>query len=322
MKFKHTVQVFIDNFSVTYKQLLYRLVILLIAAGLYAAVCIPFINSLTGSPDYVNLISGIKAFVNNFLEGKISEIGEASAQIKHAFDALLRLVAENREQIAWGIVGCVVIYLVQKFFEGLGNYATTAVINDKMALHANSPFMVTLIHNFKSAALYSLIHSPISFIYDALCWLGMYFVIFRLLSLILVPLPIQIFLYVTAIIVIATVKMTFTSDWMPALIRGKMKQKEAFLYTFDRRRKQSFNVFSNYGVLVLIIFAVNVGGALCTFGAALLITVPSSYVILVCFECVNYFDREELKYFIDKYTIIKPEKERTVTREEFFKGEQ
>ena len=116
MKFKHTVQVFIDNFSVTYKQLLYRLVILLVAAGLYAAVCIPFINSLTGSPDYVSLISGIKAFVNNFLEGKISEIGEASAQIKHAFDALLRLVAENREQIAWGIVGCVAIYLVQKFF--------------------------------------------------------------------------------------------------------------------------------------------------------------------------------------------------------------
>ena len=34
MKFKHTFHVFVDNFSVTYKQLLYRLVISLIAAGL------------------------------------------------------------------------------------------------------------------------------------------------------------------------------------------------------------------------------------------------------------------------------------------------
>ena len=46
-----------------------------------------------------------------------------------------------------------------------------------------------------------------------------------------------------------------------------------------------------------------------------------SYIIFICFEFVNYYDREELKYFIDKNTIIKPERERAVTREEFFRGE-
>ena len=115
--------------------------------------------------------------------------------------------------------------------------------------------------------------------------------------------------------------MTFTTDWLPALIRGKTGQKKAFVFTFDRRRKKTLNVLSNFIVLVLIIFALNVGAIICTFGVAGLITVPSSYVILLSFEFVNYYDREELKYFIDKKTIIKPEKERTLTREEFFKGE-
>ena len=49
-------------------------------------------------------------------------------------------------------------------------------------------------------------------------------------------------------------------------------------------------------------------------------TIPSSYVILICFEFVNYYDREEIRYFVDKNTIIKPEKERALSREEFFRG--
>ena len=74
-------------------------------------------------------------------------------------------------------------------------------------------------------------------------------------------------------------------------------------------------------LLVLIIFALNVFSFIFTLGVGALITIPASYVILNCFQLVNYYDREELKYFIDKNTIIKPEKEEIITREEFFKGE-
>ena len=74
-------------------------------------------------------------------------------------------------------------------------------------------------------------------------------------------------------------------------------------------------------MLSLIIFAVNVCAVIFTFGVGALITVPASYVLLNCFQLVNYYDREELKYFLDKHTIIKPEKEEVITREEFFKGE-
>ena len=191
-----------------------------------------------------------------------------------------------------------------------------------MALHANSPFLVTLVRNLKEASLYNLIYVPLSFAYDAACCIIGYLIIFKLFALIpFLYLPIKIFLFVTAIVVAVSVKMTFTTDWLPALIRGKAGQKKAFVYTFDRRRKRTLNVLSNFIVLVLIIFALNVGAIIFTFGVAGLITVPSSYVILLSFEFVNYYDREELKYFIDKKTIIKPEKERTLTREEFFKGE-
>ena len=319
MKFKHTFHVFVDNFSVTYKQLLYRLVISLIAAGLYAAVVVPMVKGLTGSAEYLSLTEGIKSFFKNLVEGRPSELGGNTEQIKTAFKGLLEFIAGKTSNIALGVLGILLVQFIKKFFDGIGNYTTAAVINDKMALRAQSPFSVTLIHNLIPAALYSLIYVPINLVYSIICYAGMFYIIFVLMSFLFLPL--RIFLYIVFMVVAVSFKMVFTTDWLPAIIRGKSGQRNAFVYTFKRKGKQTLNVLSNYIVLVLLIFSLNVAAVLCTFGAGALLTIPSSYVILVCFEFVNYYDREELKYFIDKKTIIKPEKEKPLTREEFFRGD-
>ncbi len=319
MKFKHTLQILIDNFSVTYKQLVYKLVITLIAVGLSAAVLYPFWKAMTGLPEFRNLIEGIKTFFTNLLEGKTSELGNIREKIEIALDSISILIKHNTTVVALGITGLALIKLISMFLSSLGNYAAAAVINDKMALRAQSPFFLTLIRNLKDASLYSLMYAPLSFLYDVACIALMYLFVFK--ALVFVPILLQIFLFATAIVFAVTLKLTFASDWLPALIRGKKKQLEAFAYTFNRKNKQTFNVLSNFIVLVLIIFALNVVAIFFTFGVGALLTVPASYVLLNSFQLVNYYDREDLKYFLDKKTIIKPEKEEVLTREEFFKGE-
>lgn len=319
MKFKHTLQILIDNFSVTYKQLVYKLVITLIAVGLSAALLYPFWKAMTGLPEFRNLIEGIKTFFTNLLEGKTSELGNIREKIEIALDSISILINHNTTVVALGITGLALIKLINMFLSSLGNYAAAAVINDKMAFRAQSPFFLTLIRNLKDASLYSLMYAPLSFLYDVACIALMYLFVFK--ALVFVPILLQIFLFATAIVFAVTLKLTFASDWLPALIRGKKKQLEAFAYTFNRKNKQTFNVLSNFIVLVLIIFALNVVAIFFTFGVGALLTVPASYVLLNSFQLVNYYDREDLKYFLDKKTIIKPEKEEVLTREEFFKGE-
>lgn len=148
----------------------------------------------------------------------------------------------------------------------------------------------------------------------------MFFFIFYLLKSFL-PFLICIFLFMLVMVLAVAVKMTFTTDFLPVLIRSKAKYGEAFKYTFARKNKNTFNVLSNFLVFELIIIGLNVAALICTLGVGLLLTIPASYMILICFEFVNYYDREEIKYFIDKNTIIKPVKERAITREEFFRGE-
>jgi hypothetical protein len=115
--------------------------------------------------------------------------------------------------------------------------------------------------------------------------------------------------------------MTFTSDWLPSLIYGKKNNRQAMKYSFGRKNKSTATVLSNFIVMVLVILAVNVASIFFTFGAGLLISVPASYLLIISFEFVNYCDDNNVRYFTDRNTIIKPEKEHTPTREEFFKGD-
>ncbi len=319
MRFKHSFHVFVDNFPVIYKHLLYRLVITVITALLSFAVIYPFVKELTGSQAFIDLIDGLKAFFNSLIEGRAEELGDVTQKIKDSFAEILDSISHNRGIIALGMIGLVLVHLIDKFFTGLGNYAMGAIVNDKMAMGAKSPYLITLVRNLKEASLFSIIYSPLSIVYDLVCYVGLFLIVFKLFWFI--PLLLKVFLYSTLMVAAISVKMVFTCDWLPALIRGKMRTGQAFLYTFKRKGKDSFNVLANFVLLIIIIYAVNVGAVVCTLGTAALITIPASYLVLISFEFVNYYGRENMRYFIDKNTIIKPAKGRNLTREEFFRGE-
>lgn len=319
MKFKHAFHVLVDNFSVTYKQLLYRIVILIVAVGIGWGALTPFIKDFLNSDAFNTLMEGVQNFVHSLLNGDVGELASISEKIKTAYEQLITLLQTRIWELALIALLMLVLIIVEKWFTGLGNYTTAVIVNDKMSLRTSSPFMRTLISHFKQAALYNLIYVPLSVLYDVIVAAGLFAVLFFMLRGINFFL-ISLFLFALIMVLAIALKMTFTCDWLPALIRGKMGHKKSIAYAFSRKNKHTFNVFSNFVVIIILILAVNFLALFFTFGVGLLLTLPSSFVILISFEMVNYYDREELRYFLDKNTIIKPDKERVLTREQFFRG--
>lgn len=319
MKFKHTFHVFVDNFSITYKQLLYRLIITAIALAIGITCLYPFVKDFINS-EALNLIFGnIKNFFLGLLDGEVNSISNTSSTLKDTYEMLIELFRTRIAEIALMGLLMLLLYIVQKWFAGLGNYATAVLINDKMALRARSPFMGTMISHLKEAAIYNLIYVPLSILYDIVIYSVLFVILFFMLNGIQFFI-IDMFLFSLMTVMAAALKLTFTCDWLPALIRGKMNNRQAIRFSFSRKGKNTFNIYSNFVVLVLIIIAGNFAAAFFTMGVGALLTIPASYIILISFEFVNYYDREEIRYFLDKNTIIKPEKERAMTLEEFFTG--
>lgn len=318
MKFKHTFHVFVDNFQIAYKQLLYRLIIGAAALAIGIGCVYPFISEFLHSQAFNALTVSVRTFVLDFLKGEVNQLAQISESVQNAYAQVLELINTRITQLVLMALLVLFLLLVEKWFAGLGNYTTAVMVNDKMALRAETPFIRAMVSHLKEAAVYNLIYVPLSFLYDlAVCALLATVLFFMLTGI--RYLIINLFLFTLMMVLSTALKMTFTCDWLPALVRGKMGQKKAIAYSFSRKGKNTGNIFSNFVVLCLLLLAVNMA-ALLTFGVGLLLTVPSSYVIIVCFEMVNYYDREEIRYFVDKNTIIKPAKERVMSREEFFKG--
>lgn len=321
MEFKHAFHVFVDNFSTTYKLLVYRLIVLAITIGLSCAVFVPAIGCISDTPQYVELQSSITAMWSDIIALNTAELQQRLITLREASVAFEHLLSDKSWLVATVIVCMCVVYVINRFLVGVGNYVTGALVHDKMVMHTTSSFTFTLFKNIRQAALYAIIYAPLAFLYDFICLIIIWAIIMVGMKGLTVSL-IKIFIIGILFLVFSAIKYTFITDWLPALISAKMKQRTAFLYNLSRKGKRTASVLSNALVLTLILIALNVAAGIFTFGAGLLLTLPASSLILTAYCFVNYFDRNKLKYFVDEYTVIGPKKETPVSREEFFKGDE
>ncbi len=321
MEFKHAFHVFVDNFSTTYKLLLYRLVVLAITVGLGCAVIIPALGCISDTVQYTQLRSSFTALWSDLIALNTDNLQASAEAVREAFGSFKHLLSDKSWLIATVAVCLSIVYLIDRFLVSIGNYVTGCLVHDKMVMHTVSSFTFTLFKNIKQATLYAVIYAPIAFVYDALCVVIMWAIISVGLKVLPITL-IKIFLVAILFLVFSAVKFAFTADWLPSLIRAKMKHGKAIEYTFIRKGKHTGAVLSTSLVLKLTVFALNVAAGIFTFGAGLLLTIPASSLILISYCFVNFFDRNKLKYFVDEYTVIGPKKETPVSREEFFKGDE
>ena len=282
MEFKHAFHVFVDNFSTTYKLLVYRLIVLAVTIGLSCAVLVPAIGCISDTAQYTELQSSFSALWTNIIELNAGELQASLQSAKSAFGAFVNLLTDKAWLVATVIVCLCVVFVINRFLVGVGNYVTGSLVHDKMVMHTTSSFTFTLFKNIRRAALYAIIYAPLAFLYDFICLVIIWAIISVGMKVLTVTL-IKIFIVAILFLVFAAVKFTFTTDWLPALIDGRMKQRGAIAYTFSRKGKRTFEVLSNSLVLTLIVIALNVAAGIFTFGAGLLLTLPASSLILTSY---------------------------------------
>lgn len=321
MEFKHTFHVFVDNFFTTYKLLVYRLIVLAITAGLSCAVILPILNNFQNTVQYEQLSNTLSELWANIISLNTAEMHDGLEAVLDAARTFRHLLSDKSGLVAVAIICLCIVFFIDRFLVGVGDYVTGALVNDRMVMHANSSFTFTLFKNFKRALLYAIIFAPIAVVYDLICLIIIWAIIrigMRGISMALI----KLFIIAVLVVLFSAVRFAFTADWIPALVQAKTNNRKSIAYALSRKGKHTGSVLSNALVIKLIIIALNVAAIFFTLGAGLLLTLPASCLIQVTFCFVNYFDANKLKYFVDEYTVIGPKKETPVSREEFFKGDE
>lgn len=302
MIFRNSLTILIDNFRKAYKLLLYHLAVSVFMGSIFLAVLIPNLSGIFESEAFIALGNLLGEFVKALISGNYQFLSVFPENFQAAMSAVFDVVAARRVVIVLSILGCVIIYLVYRFLLGIGNFVMGDMINNKLTCYADTTFFSGLVKNLGVASKYLLIYVPLSFVFDLVLVGICYLLFFLLLSFL--PLFIAIFLSVTLIIVAEGVKMTFTSNLMPAMLEDHMSLAAAVRESFYLKKNEVKKLLSLYVAVLYLLVIVNVMGAICTLGSAFLLTMPASYMLLTCLQFVNYYTSHGKKYFINYNTIV------------------
>ncbi len=302
MLFRNSLRVLMENFKNVYKILLYKIVIGIIATALCCAMVLPSLNEILQSEPVFYLQQTLGEFFSALFSAHTAELESArealfgdNGALKQVGDLLLSRATEII--LTW--VGCGIVWLLQRFADSLCYFAVGSVINDKMEKYATTRLSLSYAGNLKKATAFSLVYVPVSFLFDVVC-VGLAFIF-----LAYIPLLFALFLTVSEVVVLQSMKLTLTGRWMPAMTSDNARLRTAVSYADKAENKQRAKVFSNYLVSVYVILTVNVAAGLFTIGSALLITIPASYLFLICTQYVHYFTLKGKKYFLAFDRIVK-----------------
>lgn len=308
MRFRNAIHITIDNFSSVFKLLLYSLVTGAIFMSLsYLIIRLGLDGIFSGSPTHA-IAELIRGFCNAIVTGDSAWIHDTfQNSFSDAVAAFKTLIYDSTGAIIGSSIGVAIMYLLSRFVNGLGRIAVAGTMNDRMSTFSRTHFGSSFFKNIAKGALYEVIYVPLIFLYDALavllCWFA-FFCIPELLSINgWLSVMLSVSLTILAISCLEALKMTLISGWIPAMIADDKKVTRAFVTSFSAK-KNFGRRFASFLVAVYLILATNVLFAICTFGSALLVTLPLSFVFLLALQFVQYYEDNQKKYFISSRTIM------------------
>ncbi len=302
MRFRNALRILSDNFGNVYKLLLFRLVTGVLFASLAFVTINLGLQDITHSAEAQNIV---ELFTSLFKELKTgSDFGALVVyrdEITLAVTEFFAMLAQNIGSIVGAVVGVLAIYLVARFINGTSTFAMGSILNDRMQSYSRTRFSSAYFKNLGKSAIYQLIYTPVSFLFDVLCILGCWFFFFYAPSLLpsngFLTVLLGLSLSVTAFICMQAIKLSFISAWIPAVLTDGKRVGEGCKLSF-RARKGFGGRFSSFLLAVYLIVALNVMFGIFTLGSMLLITIPASYLFVLCLQFVYYYEDTGKKYFL------------------------
>ena len=301
MRFRNAFRMFVNNFGNVYKLLLFRLVTNVLVFSLMYAVITLGLHVIFSSAEAKHILSLIGDFFTALTSGKTEFLVNFRTEFVSAQKDLLLLLGANIGSIVGSIIGVVLLFLVGRFLNGTALFATASILNDRMAFYGITRFSSAYFRDLARATLYQVIYVPLSFVFDLLslvaCWFLFFFIPSLLTSWGFFTILLGLSLSVAAFICLESLKMTFISAWLPAVVSENKGVGAAFKESF-RARRGFAGRFSTYLIALYLLVVLNLMFGIFTLGSLLIISIPASHLFILSLQFVHYYEDNNKKYFL------------------------
>lgn len=307
MRFRRSLDLTIGQFASVFKLLLYRIVVGAVFFSLSYLIVRYGLVRILESAEITAVKTTIETYIEALFSGNMAVLQEMPGRFADAIADFLRLLAGNIGSIAGAIVGVAIMYVIGRYLNGLALYALGGCIHDRMSAYSRTSFPSAYFRSLGNASLYQLVYVPIAFVYDVLSLLACALLFFYIPSFLrlwnVFTVLLSLSLSLALVICLQALKLTVASSWMPAMISDGMRVGAALRDT--KTHTSSFlRRFGGFLAACYAIAILNITCGLATFGSALLLTIPFSYLFLIAMQFVNYYGDKGRKFFLSDGTVV------------------
>lgn len=297
MIFKNSLKLFVANFSVFWKLLLYKIAII----GICVLLLIPTFGVWSGAFSSVNFLELFTNFATNTVFVNISVLLKSLFVLVQAFvDVLFVMIQTNAFML---IYSAFVVLFLLPFLFGLSAIPSGEGLYSYMASLSKSSFLATFVSKLKTSVIYSLIRTLIFLPLIILFAVGFYYLLSltQISGLLQVFLPIIIILYVVFML---TILITTFCGFMPATVVFNISPLKSLQKGFRAVFRIYFRVFSS--IFVIFFFTTIFSLILTSF--SLIALIPLASVAVIMLEMVMFFESQGMRYYVDLDSIVSPRK--------------
>lgn len=300
MRAKNALKIAVSNYSLVFKNLLYKAIMFLIFS-----IALSLILKIRLKP-FVEVFRPVVKDLATILHSIIDDVDYnlAANALKTDFNTVITFMSNNVGSIVVTVLILLGVIVVYRFLTGISDCTLMILVNDYMTDMSHRGYIGTLVANLKKILLYQLIDGVCTIIYSLVVGL----LLWGVFELTLFTMPIVALFSIMVIIVLAiTVYCTIMSQVMANILIGGVRPvKQAVLSGLTPKKQYFSKMFAAYLTVVIILVYFHITATIFTFGVGEVLLIPFGSLIVVCMKTVDYFTINKRKYFLDYDHIVIP----------------
>lgn len=300
MSLKHSLSILLSRFTIIFKMILYFTIVILLFSIIAGSALSPTIKTVSSEISQTGVVQDFKEGVIKLTEGDPT-FTESFERATDSLDLVGDIFTQNRSKMIWAIVILAIFFIVAAYVISLSYVSFSDIINHFMCSNSRFGFLSNFISNLKRSFLYGIMHLvTVSLSNILIAYLLLFLTSILIKAIGILCAPIILILGV----LLFSLKSTVFAGWLPAIVHENKKVLPAFVYGIKTISDRGSEAFLSFVMMYVLAFIMIIIFSFTTFGAGLIIAIPTVMMFHKTLELVLFYNANEYKYYVDNERVI------------------
>ncbi|MGN1222621.1 MAG: hypothetical protein ACI4T1_00625 [Christensenellales bacterium] len=293
MIFKNTFKLLFTNFSLTYKVLIYKLLVFFVGFGVFIVIAEPTL-SFFKSVGFISFMTDEMTIM--FGEINLTNIFVCCKNILFEFIDVVKIMDAN---ILINIILSSLSFLI--IYGILSNFSELAVLeclNSNMSSKTKLSFAKELISKIYKSFLMIIVRFILSLIFIVALAVVTYYSFVLYDKLTGIEQAVIPALYLVVLIILLSLQLVTFAGFSPSIIVNDDKILNCLKIGFVTIRKKFLRVLSTSLMIIFLIVVGNLLVSILTLFAGLILTLPITYLIICLFKIITFYESNGMRYYV------------------------